>query len=287
MSIGEDIILNFQRNEITEYHVYKLLARWVGGSNGEVLSRIAEDELRHYHIWREITGKDVKPNKIRIFFYLVVYLIFGLTFAVKLLEKGEEKAEKLYREVEKFYPVAGEILRDEFSHEEMLLKLIEEERLRYIGSIVLGLNDALVELTGSLAGFTFAMQNSKIIGVAGVILGISAALSMGASEYLSQKSEKDKSKSPVKASIYTGLVYMITVFLLTWPFFVFSSYIVAFVLSLLSAIGIIYLFSLFISVINDVDFKKEFTEMLSISMGVAVISFLVGIIARKSLGIEI
>ncbi len=287
MSIGEDIILNFQRNEITEYHVYKLLARWVGGSNGEVLSRIAEDELRHCHIWREITGKDVKPNKIRIFFYLVVYLIFGLTFAVKLLEKGEEKAEKLYREVEKFYPVAGEILRDEFSHEEMLLKLIEEERLRYIGSIVLGLNDALVELTGSLAGFTFAMQNSKIIGVAGVILGISAALSMGASEYLSQKSEKDKSKSPVKASIYTGLVYMITVFLLTWPFFVFSSYIVAFVLSLLSAIGIIYLFSLFISVINDVDFKKEFTEMLSISMGVAVISFLVGIIARKSLGIEI
>ena len=73
------------------------------------------------------------------------------------------------------------------------------EPYRYTGSIVLGLNDALVELTGALAGLTLALQDTKLIALTGSITGIAAALSMGASEYLSTKSE-DVDRSPVKAS---------------------------------------------------------------------------------------
>lgn len=131
------------------------------------------------------------------------------------------------------------------------------------------------------------MQNSKVIGLAGLIMGVAASLSMCASEYLSQKSEADADKNPIKASLYTGIAYVLAVIVLVWPFFVFSSYIIALLISLLGAVGIIYIFTFFISVVQETDFKKNFTEMLAISMGVAFISFLVGLFARKSLGIDI
>ncbi|BAT70869.1 conserved hypothetical protein [Thermosulfidibacter takaii ABI70S6] len=283
----KELIKSFQKNEITEYHIYKFLAKRAKGKNREVLEKIADDELRHYHEWKELTGEEVKPDKKKIVFYVLLSLILGLTFAIKLMERGEENAEKAYEKLEKEYPVAADILKDEFAHEQMLINLIEEERLKYVGSMVLGLNDALVELTGSLAGFTFAMQNSKVIGLAGLIMGVAASLSMCASEYLSQKSEADADKNPIKASLYTGIAYVLAVIVLVWPFFVFSSYIIALLISLLGAVGIIYIFTFFISVVQETDFKKNFTEMLAISMGVAFISFLVGLFARKSLGIDI
>ncbi len=280
-------ILGFQRNEITEYHIYRFLAKRAKGSNREVLERIAEDELSHYHKWRELTGEDVKPDRVKIAFYVFLAFVFGITFAIKLMEMGEEGAERAYERMSDRFPVAAEILKDEFSHEQALVRMIEEEKLKYVGSMVLGLNDALVELTGSLAGFTFALQNSKVIGLAGLIMGVAASLSMCASEYLSQKSEGDEGKDPLKASMYTGVAYILAVVVLVWPFFVFSSYILALVVSLLGAVGIIYIFTFYISVVREEDFKSSFKEMLAISMGVALISFLVGLFARKTLNIDI
>ncbi|MGB9808205.1 MAG: VIT1/CCC1 transporter family protein [Thermosulfidibacteraceae bacterium] len=286
MGEAKSIIEDFQRNEITEYHIYKFLARRSKSRNKELLEKIAEDEFKHYLIWRKITGVDVKPDKKRIFLYVLLSILFGLTFAIKLMERGEEEAEKAYREVARTYPIAGDILKDEFNHENMLVSLIEEKRLKYLGSIVLGLNDALVELTGSLAGFTFAMQNSKVIGLAGLIMGIAASLSMCASEYLSQKSEGGD-RSPFGASFYTGVAYILTVAALVWPFFVFSWHVLAFFVSLVCALGVIYVFTFFISVIKESDFKRNFAEMLFISFGVAFVSFVVGSVARKVLGIGI
>ena len=96
-------------------------------------------------------------------------------------------------------PNLSKILKDEEEHEEELIKMIDEEKLQYVGSMVLGLNDALVEFTGSLAGWTFAMQNNKLILLAGIITGISATLSMASSEYLSAKNEGEE--NPLKSCV--------------------------------------------------------------------------------------
>ena len=77
------------------------------------------------------------------------------------------------------------IAQDEDRHESQLLGMLDEERLQYVGSMVLGLSDALVELTGTLAGLTFALQNNRLVALSGLITGISATLSMTSSEYLS------------------------------------------------------------------------------------------------------
>ena len=96
------------------------------------------------------------------------------------------------------------MLINEENHEKELIALVDEERLKYVGSVVLGLNDALVEFTGTLAGLTFAIQNTQIIAVAGLIMGVAASLSMGASEYLSHGVLMGDQPDPVKASVYTG-----------------------------------------------------------------------------------
>jgi len=281
-----DALLAFQKSEITEHYVYKHLAKRCKGENRQVLEKIAQDELLHYNAWKELSGQEVSPCRWKIFLYYLVAWVLGLTFAIKLMERNENKAEKAYAQIVEEVPRAEEILKDEFEHEALLVGIIQEERISYIGSMVLGLNDALVELTGSLAGLTFALQKAKVIGTAGLIIGVAATLSMSASEYLSQKSEGE-GKSPFKACFYTGIAYLITVFLLVAPYFIFSHYLVALFVAVTDAVLVIYIFSFFVSVVRDGDFKAMFIEMFSISMGVAVISFLIGLMARRFLGVEI
>lgn len=279
------VIQSFQKSEITEHIVYHRLAQRVGGPNGEILQRISDDELRHYNEWMEFTKTEVRPNRLLALFYLIIARIFGLTFAIKLMERNEEKAERLYAEIAKEIPKAEEILKDEMEHEALLVDMIDEERLEYIGSMVLGLNDALVELTGALAGLTFAFQNTRLVGLAGFITGISASFSMAASEYLSTKSEVD-GKDPFKASIYTGIAYVLTVFLLIIPYFIFSSYYLALALAIVDALLVILVFTFFVSVVKEVPFRKTWAEMVSISLGVALVSFVIGWAARSVLRVE-
>lgn len=282
----QELIVQFQNNEITEYHIYSRLANREKGKNAKILQKIANDEKRHAEQWQNYSGIAPTPNRFLIFFYLLMARIFGLTFSVKMLERGEESAERNYSKIVQVIPEAQAIIDDEIKHEQMLVEMIDEERIGYISSMVLGLNDALVELTGALAGFTLAMQNSKIIGMAGLITGIAASLSMAASEYLSEKSDQGE-KDPLRAAVYTGIAYILAVVILVLPFFLFTNYLLALALTLLSAIIIILIFSYFVAVVKDTPFFKFFGEMVLISMGVAAISFGIGWLARMVFKIEV
>src|SRR3989344_399955 len=225
------LLLQAQKAEITEHLVYKKLASSIKDKNNKkVLERISQDELKHYNIWKGHTQQDVNPSIFKLWGYYLISKILGLTFGLKLMEKGEEAAQKNYKKISKHMKSHAEkIEKDEKEHERQLLNLLDEEKLKYVGSIVLGLNDALVELTGALAGFTLALQDPKLIATAGLITGIAASLSMTASEYLSTKSdagkeEKDKiGRHPLKASIYTGIAYIFTVLFLIFPYLIVNN----------------------------------------------------------------
>ena len=227
-------ILKYQKNEITEHHIYKKLAGKIKhAKNRDVLNDIAMDELRHYRIWQSYTEEEVAPDRWTIQLFFWVSRLFGLTFGVKLMERGEENAQKSYRTLYKIIPEAETITREENEHESALLRLLDEEKLRYTGSMVLGLNDALVELTGVLAGLTLALQNTKLIALTGLITGIAAALSMATSEYLSTKTEGTV-RNPLKASVYTGVAYLITVSILVLPYLILKNYYLCLVCTLSS-----------------------------------------------------
>ncbi|MFO7657806.1 MAG: VIT1/CCC1 transporter family protein, partial [Bacteroidales bacterium] len=211
--------------------------------------------------------------------------IFGLTFGIKLMENGENQANEKYMLFAEIIPEALKIAGEEGEHEKRLISILHEEKLNYIGSVVLGLNDALVELTGVLAGLSLALQNTRIIALVGLITGISASLSMAASEYLSTKAEENGNIA-AKSALYTGIAYIFTVILLILPYFIFSHYMLCLSGTIIIAILIIYLFNFYISIAKDYNFKKRFTEMLLISLGVAAISFLIGFLIRRLFGIE-
>jgi VIT1/CCC1 family predicted Fe2+/Mn2+ transporter len=279
--------LVFQRNEITEYHIYLRLAKVTkDAANRAVLNRIAADELRHYEQLKKATGRDVTPDRFKVWKYVAIARILGLTFGIKLMEAGEVGAQESYGGYENEFEPIGLMASDENVHEQELIGLINEERLRYTGSIVLGLNDALVELTGALAGFTLALQNTKLIAMTGAITGIAAALSMATSEYLSTKAEETE-KHPLKASVYTGIAYIFTVLVLIAPYLIFKNYFVCLGITLTLGVLIIASFNYYIAVAKDLNFRKRFLEMTCLSLGVAAVSFLVGFLLRKFTGIEI
>ena len=287
-SAANAIVLKMQQNELTESVIYEKIARYAKGEeNRSTLLRLAREERAHYEIWKKYTGVEMKPEKGKILKFTMIARILGFTFAVKLMERGEENAQEEYALLATEVAESVHIRQQEEEHEHALLAMLDEERLRYVGSMVLGLNDALVELTGSLAGFTFALQNTRLIALSGLIIGISATFSMASSEFLAARSEGRS--DALKSCTYTGIAYLITVVLLILPYLLLGSsqYIAALVCMLAIVVLIIAGFTYYTSVAQDQPFKSRFLEMALISIGVAVVSFVVGILAKNLLGVEV
>ncbi|WP_297205590.1 VIT1/CCC1 transporter family protein [uncultured Brachyspira sp.] len=281
-------LLELQQNEVTEHSVYLNLAKFVKKEDDKnVLLSIAKEEYAHAKILEKYTGKKLKPNKLKVFKFFILSIIFGYTFVIKIMEGGEKNAEYVYSKIVSEVPDAKKIAFDEDEHENKLIAILDEERLKYVGSMVLGLSDALVEISGTLAGLSFALQNNKLVALSGIITGISATLSMASSEYLSAKADGDK--NAFKSCLYTGIMYLITVSLLILPYLVYPNnhYLYALITMLCVVVFIIFFFTYYVSVAKSLPFKKRFFEMAGISLTVAGISFLVGLLVKHFLGIDI
>ena len=282
------IIEKMQQNELTESVIYEKIAAFAKGEeNRATLLRLAREEKAHYEVWKKYTGKELKPEGAKVFKFAAIARTLGFTFAVKLMERGEENAQEEYQILQKEVEESLFIRQQEEEHEQALLAMLDEERLQYVGSMVLGLNDALVELTGSLAGFVFALQNTRLIALSGLIVGISATFSMASSEFLAARSEGRT--DALKSCSYTGIAYLLTVVALILPYLLFpaGAYIPALVTMLAVVILIIAGFTYYTSVAQDQPFRSRFLEMAGISVSVAVVSFVVGILAKRFLGVDL
>jgi VIT1/CCC1 family predicted Fe2+/Mn2+ transporter len=117
---------------------------------------------------------------------------------------------------------------------------------------------------------------------------------MAASEFLATK-EEDSNRSPSKAALFTGMSYIITVFMLVIPYlmlgndsqiiFGLAPHIQALVITFIIGILIIALFNFYVSVAQDNSFNRKFIEMIFILSIVTIISFLIGWILRESFGL--
>lgn len=275
-----------QCNEITEHNIYLRLALRAKGKNKRLLERIAGDELRHYRFYAKLTGEEHGPRHLAMLIYPFLACLFGLTFALRLMERGEDLAQQAYSKLSNVKGVTA-IIKDEERHEDILIGMLQDERLEYAGSIVLGLNDALVELTGALAGLTLALGNARIVALAGFVTGFAASLSMAASGYLQGKEEADQNaaKSPLKAAVYTGTTYLLTVLILIAPYLIFSSIYVSLAVTLAFAILIVAGYTFYITVAKNLRFWPRFLEMALISLSVAALSFIVGWLLQHLFGI--
>ena len=289
--ISNELMKLVKRAQIDEEQgaiLYEFMAkREKNEENKKTLMQMAKDEKKHAEVWKNITKKNFKPNALSILKFKILTIVMGITFVIKTMQKKENLAQHEYEKMMKELPEAAKMLEDERRHEKELYNMIDEERLNYIGAMVLGLNDALVELTGAIAGVTFALANTRLVALTGIITGISATLSMTASNYLAERA--DNNPKALKSSIYTGVAYLITVALLVLPYLLLPAnmYILAFAIMIATVILIIAFFNYYISVAKEEPFLKNFATMAIISLSVAVISYIIGILAKRLLGIDV
>ncbi|MBN1496308.1 MAG: rubrerythrin family protein [Spirochaetes bacterium] len=277
-------ILIYQKNEITEHILYSALARRFKGKNGEILHKISGDELRHYNFFKKITGREVRPDYIKIFFFRMVSWVFGITFTMKMMSNGEDQAEHNYEEVEDRVPGIKKIISEEVKHEESLMAQIEEGVITHMGSMVLAINNSIQEITGIVVGLTFALSSAILVGKTALISGMAATLAMVASEYLSQKAEAGDSGEPLKAAFYTGVVYLLVVAVIVSPYFIFESHYAALVVALGAVVLIITVFTFFMSVVKGLLYRKAVMEVSAITAVVVALSLGLGMVIKLVFG---
>lgn len=286
--LDKNLALKQLQNEINDYTIYTLLANSEkDDANRKILQKIAGEEKRHYNFCQKITGETRTANIFNVIFYVIMVKIFGTSFALKFMESREEGAESFYSGIMNEYPEASQIYEEEMNHESQLISMLKDKKLINAGAIVLGMNDALVELTGTLSGIALAFSNTLVVGTTGFIMGVAASLSMAGSAYLESKENPSADISPLVYSLYTGVSYIITTLILILPFFIVNSMNLAILLMFVGAFVAIVAYNFYISVAKELKFTPRVVQMCAITFGVAIISFLIGFLVKRYFGLEI
>lgn len=294
------IYRQFARDELLDHLAYGALARRQrDAANKSLLHGFADQERVHSEFWARLAGDrlaDVKVPRARLFGLLLLSRLLGFAFAIRQLERGEEETVARYEKMlsagvldEGAAARLREILEEERSHERAVESRLSDERVAYLGSAVLGLNDALIELTGGLTGLVSSIGDPLVIGFSGLVVGLAASMSMAASNFLSVgfsgNAEGDRPR-PMKAALYTGVAYLIVVLVLVAPFFVAERRI-ALAAMWTVAVAIIAGFSYYSSVVLEASFRRLFLQMLLLGLGIAVITFAIGRTISGIFGISV
>jgi vacuolar iron transporter family protein len=288
------------RDELLDHLTYDALARRQGDTqNQELLKRFADQEREHFEFWARLAGErpaSFKTPQARLFGLLLLSRLLGFAFTIRQLERGEEETLARYEQIlaEGLLGAADavrlrEILDEERAHEREVERRLSDERVAYLGSAVLGLNDALIELTGGLTGLVSSISDPLVIGFSGLVVGVAASMSMAASNFLSvgiSEAAGGGERRPAKSALYTGVAYLIVVLALVAPFFVTERR-VALIIMWLVAVAIIAGFSYYSSIVLEGSFRKLFLQMCALGIGVAIITFAIGRIISASLGISV
>lgn len=265
------------------YEVLRVIKSKVRNKDNQIIMEKIMQIKAHQISLLNINNHKLKAYKIIINIYVFMSKIVGYTFIVRWLnKKSTRKKLKINDEI-----IAKEVQINNKKCTDLGNQIKDEDRLQYVGAIVLGLNDALVELTGTIAGLTFALVNTRLTALAGIVTGISAALSMAASNYLAERA--NNSQNAFKSSIYTGVAYSITVILMVTPYLIFpdTMYVYALLTMLAVVIFIIFIFNYYIYIAKGEPLIKNFVTMASLSLTVAFIAFIIGLLAKRFLGIDI
>jgi VIT1/CCC1 family predicted Fe2+/Mn2+ transporter len=278
-------------DELTDYTLYLRLAEIQNGATVQVFKDLAAMEKRHLDFWQRFVP-DYRPKLKARLIRRALYLrrVFGTTFAIRYLERHESDSIKRYKAAAHLVPpedkaAFDEVLADEEHHEVEFASRIESSSVRYISFVVLGLADALVEITGIHAGSLGIYNKTEIAGLAGIIAGGAASLAMASAAY-AQAKQGFKGSAGASAA-YTGISYFITAIILATPYFLTGSQLEAISVSLTLAVVIVTFASYYSSIISTKPFMRDYLELLLILFGVTVALYIFGSFIRAETGVTI
>jgi vacuolar iron transporter family protein len=179
-------------DERAEAAIYRGLARRRTGEERDILLELAAAEGRHEQHWRDLLGdhanKPIRPSFRRILLRFMARS-FGSIFVMALAQRAEGRSPYSSE------PAATDAMAaDELIHEEVVRGLATRGRARISGNFraaVFGANDGLVSNLALIMGIGATGVSSSFVlfsGIAGLLAG---ALSMGAGEYVSVRSQRE------------------------------------------------------------------------------------------------
>lgn len=287
----QDIATEEARDEITDHTIYSKLSKSSKNQKARVIfSKLAKTEHRHYRFWKKYSDEPVQPNGLKVHFIPFIQKLFGASFVIKYLERGEISAIKKYESLKhmipkKDLPKFKKIILDEEKHEKIFADQIQGSYVKYISFIVLGLADALVEIAGIHAGSLGIYNSTELTGFAGIVAGAAASISMASAAYAQAKQGFQGSAS--LAAGYTGVSYFVSAVILATPYFLTGTMLTAIVGSLILGMTIIATVSWYNAVISGSSFKKDFAELAGIMLAATAILFVFGLVIRSAFHIII
>ena len=269
-------------DEFSDCTLYDRLSKTVNSDSPfkEILLDLSATEHKHFEFWRKyVPGEEPKLARLKLYWVLFLRKFFGLTFATRYLDRHEGKVVQEYEGLARLIPEADrpaydDMVADEKEHEKAFAKKVESSAIRYIAFVVLGLADALVEISGIHAGWLGLFEKTEIAGLAGVVAGGAASLAMASAAFAQAK--QGFSGSARLSAVYTGVSYFVTAIILATPYFLTSSMILALATSLTLAVAILAVTTWYSTVIQQKLFPRDFVEILAILFGTVILVFLLG-----------
>ena len=200
----------FYISEISDYNFYSFLAGKTKNPDlKENLLKIAKAEEKHSNFWKYfITSRgyslpEVPQGYTKNKFWQFFATVFNPILLISILEQGESNALKDYYTFLKEADLNDyeknslkNIILDEMEHETFFSKEAEKLGLTNVRDLILGMNDGLVEILGTVAGLSAVYPtNPFLVGISGCVVGIAGSLSMGIGAYISVRSQRQISEA--------------------------------------------------------------------------------------------
>ncbi|GAB3270136.1 VIT1/CCC1 transporter family protein [Sinomonas notoginsengisoli] len=179
-------------DEKAEAAIYRALASRREGEERDILLGLAEAEGRHEAHWTALLGDKVgKPRAASLRSQLLGFLArhFGSVFVLAMAQRAESRSP--YSDDPYATPAMA---ADERIHEEVVRGLAIRGRTRLSGTFraaVFGANDGLVSNLSLVAGMAAAGVASHLVLLSGIAGLLAGALSMGAGEFISVRSQRE------------------------------------------------------------------------------------------------
>lgn len=179
-------------DERAEAAVYRNLAARRDGEEREILSALAEAEGRHEQHWLDLLGADAgRPlrGSLRTRVLAALAKRFGSVFVLALMQRAEDRSP--YADDA---DATARMAADERIHGEVVRGLANRGRMRLSGTFraaVFGANDGLVSNLALIIGVSASGADRHFVLLSGIAGLLAGALSMGAGEYVSVRSQRE------------------------------------------------------------------------------------------------
>jgi VIT1/CCC1 family predicted Fe2+/Mn2+ transporter len=179
-------------DERAEAAVYRDLAKKRDGEEHEILLALAEAEGRHEQHWLHLLGEHAGAPLRTSWRNRVVGLLarrFGSVFVLALAQRAESRSP-----YSSDADATASMAADEQIHEEVVRGLATRGRNRLSGTFraaVFGANDGLVSNLSLVMGMAASGVGTHVVLISGVAGLLAGALSMGAGEFVSVRSQRE------------------------------------------------------------------------------------------------